>query len=161
MMKLRYRLFLLLCIAVATSMSLLAQEPPRVPTRWGLHLGLNYNMAGVGYGYWAAGDPLRPGAQFTKLVLNDGSGIGLYGGLNFQTALTNSLFFGARLSYDNRSLIARDDQTYTKPDGSFLSDEYSFKNSFISLEPNVKLYLGRRFHVTSLSFTPKPMAPVE
>jgi hypothetical protein len=80
--------------------------------------------------------------------LNDGSGIGLYGGLSFQTAVSSDLFFGARLSYDSRSLIARDDQTYAKPDGSFLSDEYSFKNSFVSLEPHVKFYLGRRFHVT-------------
>lgn len=148
MISVRYRHFLLLCVTVISSIALLAQQPPRVPTRWGVQLGLNYNMAGVGYGLWAAGDPLRPGAQFTKLVLNDGSGIGLYGGLSFQTALSNDLFFGARLSYDSRSLIARDDQTYTKPDGSFLSDEYSFKNSFISLEPHVKFYLGRRFHVT-------------
>jgi hypothetical protein len=86
MISVRYRHFLLLCVTVVTSITLLAQEPPRVPTRWGVQLGLNYNMAGVGYGFWAAGDPLRPGAQFTKLVLNDGSGIGLYGGLSFQTA---------------------------------------------------------------------------
>lgn len=119
-----------------------------MPTRWGVNLGVNYNMAGVGYGFWATGVPLRPGPQFTKLVLNDGSGIGLYGGLNFQTALSDGLFFGARLSYDSRSLVALDNQTYQKPDGSFLSDEYSFKNSFISLEPHIKLYLGRRFHIT-------------
>lgn len=146
-MKRHLRFLLLAVVLIATSMGLLAQDPPNVPSRWGLHLGLNYNLSGIGFGYWVP-DPNRPSGQFTTLVLNDGSGIGLYGGLNYQTALTDGIHFGARLSYDNRSLVATDNQSYKKPDGTFLSDEYTFHNGFLTLEPYIKLYLGKQFHLT-------------
>jgi len=146
-MKLFLRSLLIVACAAFSLTSVLAQDPPKVPTRWGLHLGLNYNLAGVGFGYWAQ-DAARPAGQYIDFVANDGSGIGLYGGLNFQTALMDGFHFGARLSYDNRSLLAKDNQSYKKPDGTFFSDEYAFHTSFVSLEPFVKLYLGKRFHLT-------------
>ncbi|MCX6140227.1 MAG: OmpA family protein [Candidatus Kapabacteria bacterium] len=138
---------LLAVVLIATSMGLLAQDPPKVPSRWGLHLGLNYNLSGIGFGYWVP-DPNRPSGQFTTLVLNDGSGIGLYGGLNYQTALSDGIHLGARLSYDNRGLVAKDNQSYKKPDGTYFSDEYTFHNGFLTLEPFIKLYLGKQFHLT-------------
>ncbi len=147
-MKRSLHFLLLLIVTFAFSMDLIAQDPPKVPNRWGAHLGLNYNLSGVGYAYWV-NDPISsPGGNFTELVLNDGSGIGLYGGLSYQMALTDGLHLGARLSYDNRSLLAKDDRSYRKPDGSFFSHEFDFSNSFVSLEPYVKLYLGRQFHLT-------------
>lgn len=146
-MKSRLRFLLLAIVVMTTTMSLLAQDPPNVPSRWGAHLGLNYNFSGVGYGYWID-DPLRPSGQFIQMNLVDGTGLGLYGGLSYQMALLDNLHFGARLSYDNRSMLVKDDNSYLKPDGTYYSDEYEFHTSFITLEPHVKLYLGKRFHLT-------------
>lgn len=140
--------FVLATIVLAISSSTVsAQDPPEVPTRWGMSLGLNYNMSGVGYGYWVL-DPLRPNGQFIERVINDGSGIGLYGGLSFQTAISKSLHFGTRLSYDNRSFSAKDDQSYRSSASTFFNDSYEFHTSFITIEPHLKLYLGNAFHLT-------------
>ncbi len=146
-MKSRVHFLLLAVVVITTTMSLFAQDPPEVRSRWGAHLGLNYNFSGVGFGYWID-DPARPNGQFTQMNLVDGSGLGLYGGLNYQLALLDHLHFGARLSYDNRSMVVQDNNSYIKADGSYYSDEYEFHTSFISLEPHVKLYLGKRFHLT-------------
>lgn len=131
-----------------------AQVMPTVSTRWGLHLGGNYNIAGVGYGNWA-NDPNRNGPQFSELVYNDGSGGGLYGGLTFQGSITDALHIGTRISYDNRSLVANDDASFPKPGtilttgtGQFYDDKYTFHMDYLSIEPYLKYYFGSKFHVT-------------
>lgn len=134
-------------IVLFTSMQLTAQDRPDVPLRYGAHLGLNYNMAGVGYSDWLQ-LPERPGGSFIPFVLNDGNGLGLYGGLNAQWMLMDILGLQTRLSYDNRSLVAKDDQTHTNSDGSAISDEFTFRTSAVNLEVLAKLYLGDNFHFT-------------
>lgn len=131
-----------------------AQVTPTVSTRWGLHLGGNYNMAGVGFGNWAK-DPNRNGPQFSELVYNDGQGAGFYGGINLQTSLSDNFHFGTRISYDNRSLTANDDKSFPKPGtilttttGQYYNDEYNFHTDYVTLEPYFKYYIGSKFHIT-------------
>lgn len=124
-----------------------AQERPNVPLRYGAHLGLNYNMAGVGYSDWLK-LPERPGGSFIPFVLNDGSGIGLYGGLSAQWSLLDYLALQTRLSYDNRSLVAVDDKTHKGIEGEAISDEFDFKTSAVNAEVLAKLYIDDAFHVT-------------
>lgn len=131
-------------LAVATVVATgVAQDRPNVPMRLGAHLGLNYNMAGAGYGEWIDASERRPGGSFLKEVLNDGSGLGLYGGLNAQWNILSFLGIQARLSYDQRSLQAFDDQSYEN-----ISDEFNFNIGALNLEAVAKLYLGQSFHFT-------------
>ncbi len=150
-MKRQLTLLLTLVALLGISVNAVAQDPPSVPFRWGAHLGLNYNMAGVGYANWmtdADGNPIRPGGSFIPEVLNDGSGLGLYLGVNAQWQLLDFLGIHARLSYDQRSLTANDDQSHQKPDGSFYNDEYNFNIGLLNLEALAKLYFGDHFHLT-------------
>jgi outer membrane protein OmpA-like peptidoglycan-associated protein/opacity protein-like surface antigen len=105
------------------------------PWRFGLNLGLNYNMAGVGYAKWDG--ERSPDGRFIPLVVNDGSGIGPYIGLNAEYVSRSWWGIGARLSYDSRNLTAYDDQSFTKPDGSFFKDEFRFSNQYLALEPRL------------------------
>ncbi len=139
--------FALLAFAIIIAATTTAQEKPNVPLRYGAHLGLNYNMAGVGYSDWLQ-LPSRPGGSFIPFVLNDGNGLGLYGGLNAEWRLIDILGLQTRLSYDNRYLQAIDDQTHKNPDGSAISDEFDFNTSLVNLEVLAKLYLGNSFHLT-------------
>lgn len=149
------RFILRLALLSLISTGAIAQISPSVPTRWGLHLGGNYNIAGIGFGNWAK-DPNRNGPQFSELVYNDGYGGGLYGGFNLQTSLTDNLHFGTRISYDNRSLTANDDKSFAKPGsiqtttpGQYYNDEYTFHTDYVTLEPYFKLYLGSKLHLTA------------
>jgi hypothetical protein len=133
----------------------IAQITPTVSTRWGLHLGGNYNIAGIGFGNWAK-DPNRNGPQFSELVYNDGYGGGIYGGINLQTSLSDNFHFGTRISYDNRSLAANDDKSFPKPGsiqtttaGQYYNDEYTFRTDYLTLEPYFKYYLGSKLHITA------------
>ena len=150
-MKQRITILAILVALVGMSSQVMAQDPPSVPFRWGAHLGLNYNMAGVGYANWMTdenGNPIRPGGSFIPEVLNDGSGLGLYIGVSAQWQLLDFLGIQGRLSYDQRSLTANDDQSHTKPDGSFYNDEFNFNIGLLNLEALAKLYLGDHFHFT-------------
>jgi outer membrane protein OmpA-like peptidoglycan-associated protein len=147
-----------LLLVAALSLALvesLAQAPPIVSTRWGLLLGGNFNMAGIGYAKWVT-DPNRPIGQFNQDYYNDGQGGGLYGGLSFQTSLTDGLHFGTRVTYDNRSLLATDEKSVIKGDGvasaeavRYYNDDYQFNMSYVSIEPHFKFYVGDNFHVTA------------
>ncbi len=140
---------LALFMAVATSFAQ-EEERPSVPWKYGGHLGLNFNMTGVGYGQWLWPEDqgMRPGGSFIPEVLNDGSGIGLYIGANAQYHFFDWLALQGRLSYDMRSVTATDDQSLTKPDGTFYADEYDFRISLINFEALMKLYVGDQFHFT-------------
>lgn len=124
-----------------------AQERGKVPFRYGAHLGLNYNMAGVGYSRWIESAE-RPAGSFIPYVRNDGSGLGLYAGLNAQWMLLDFLGLQTRLSYDNRYLQAIDDQTYKAADGSAIKDEFDFRQSLVNIDVLAKLYFGDAFHVS-------------
>ena len=150
------RLRLLLCAAaLGTALfNASAQAPPVVSTRLGLLLGGNFNMAGIGWAQWVS-DPKRPGGQFGSKIYNDGQGGGFYGGLTFQTSITDAIHFGTRITYDNRSLLATD-ESYRKSDGvaaaeaaTYYKDDYQFNMSYVSVEPHVKFYLGDYLHVTT------------
>lgn len=143
--------FLLFTLALMLSASAVWAQKPSVPMRWGGHIGLNYNMAGVGYAEWmkdASGAPIRPGGNFIPQVLNDGSGLGLYLGANAQWNIFDWFGVQARLSYDMRSLTANDDQSHLKADGTYYNDEFNFDIGLLNLEALAKLYLGRSFHFT-------------
>lgn len=138
------KLFTVFMVAVGMLTSAMAQDRPNVPMRLGAHLGLNYNMTGVGYGEWIE-DPnkRRPGGSFLEEVLNDGSGLGLYAGINAQWQVLSFLGIQGRLSYDMRSMQAIDDQSYEN-----VSDEFNFNLGLINLEALAKLYIGDAFHFT-------------
>ena len=149
------RFILRITVFITTGVVALAQAPPSVTTRWGLHLGGNYNIAGIGFGNWAQ-DPNRKGPQFSELVYNDGSGGGLYGGLSAQFSISDNFHFGTRISYDNRSLVANDNKSFPKPGtiqtsatAQYFNDEYTFHTDYLTLEPFVKFYLGSNFHITA------------
>lgn len=149
------RLFLLSAALGTALFSASAQAPPVVSTRWGLMLGGNFNMAGIGYAKWVA-DPKRPGGQFSQDLYKDGQGGGLYGGLTFQTAITSGIHFGLRAMYDSRNLLATDEKSYKKADGisaaepsKYYTDDYDFKMSYVSIEPHVKFYVGDNLHITT------------
>ncbi len=149
------RLIFRIAVLLLCSTGAVAQVSPTVSTRWGLHLGGNYNIAGVGFGNWAK-DPNRSGPQFSELVYNDGQGAGLYAGVNFQTAITDNFHFGTRISYDNRSLTANDDKSFPKPGtilttttGQYYNDEYKFHTDYLTLEPYFTYYIGSKFHITA------------
>jgi len=128
------RLCCALAVLLISSIGINAQpEDRRVPWRFGVNLGLNYNMAGVGYANWIT-DPLRPNGQFVPYVMNDGSGIGPYLGAFVEY---NPSWWGLQLraSFDGRGLTAKDDQSYKDESGTFLSDEYVLSNTYISFEP--------------------------
>lgn len=148
------RFFGLAVMIVMTLSDVLAQRQPVVSTRWGALLGGNFNMAGIGWAQWVS-DPKRPGGQFGSKVYNDGQGGGLYGGLSFQTAVTDALHFGLRAMYDNRSLLATD-ESYRKGDGvqsaeaaTYFSDDYQFNMSYAGIEPHVKFFLDDNLHLTA------------
>lgn len=128
--------------------NLAAQNRPNVPFRYGAHLGLNYNMAGVGYSNWLQASD-RPFGSFIPYVRNDGNGLGLYAGLDAQWMLLDFLGLQTRLSYDNRYLQAFDDQSYKAVDGSYLNDEYDFHTSLVNIDVLAKIYLGNAFHFTA------------
>ena len=65
------RFILRLALLSLISTGAIAQITQSVSTRWGLHLGGNYNIAGIGFGNWVK-DPNRNGPQFSELVYNDG-----------------------------------------------------------------------------------------
>lgn len=138
------RLFTTLAVLAVMVGTTIAQDNLSVPTRWGAHLGLNYNMSGAGYGEWIPGADRRPGGSFIEEVLNDGSGLGLYAGLSGQWHLLDWFAIQGRLSYDQRSLSVTDDQSYTN-----VADEFNLNIGLINLEALAKLYLGRSFHFTA------------
>ncbi|MBM4178846.1 MAG: PorT family protein [Ignavibacteria bacterium] len=148
------RFIFFICVGAIAHNTLSAQSTPSVTARWGLHLGGNYNIAGVGFGNWAK-DPNRNAAQFSELVYNDGSGAGLYGGINMQVALSNRFHLGTRISYDNRSSIANDEKSFPKPSGiltsatgQYYNDKYTFHTDYLTMEPFFKVYFGSHFHLT-------------
>ncbi|HCN06215.1 MAG TPA: hypothetical protein DIS79_11420 [Bacteroidetes bacterium] len=140
-----------LAMAGTFAASAMAQTTePYTPWRFGLHLGANYNMAGVGYANWLSPEDqaLRPFGQFIRKVSNDGSGIGLYGGLSALYMPTNRLGIGLRASYDMRGLTATDDQSYANGNNGFFSDEYTFTMDYLSIEPLLRHYLTDALHLT-------------
>ena len=148
------RPFLLAVAMGAAVIHVFAQAPPSVSTRWGLLAGGNVNMTGIGWGQWVT-DPKRPGGQFGSKVYNDGVGGGFYGGLSFQTALTDAIHFGTRVMFDDRSQLATD-ESYRKGDGvasaeaaTYFKDDYRFTMTYVSVEPNLKFYLGDNLHLTA------------
>ncbi|MCO6465856.1 MAG: OmpA family protein [Bradyrhizobiaceae bacterium] len=144
-MRLRILAVATLVLTVVGTLS--AQERGSVPFRYGAHLGLNYNMAGVGYSRWIESAE-RPFGSYIPYVRNDGNGLGLYAGLNAQWMLLDVLGLQTRLSYDNRYLQAIDDQSYTAADGSAIKDEYDFMTSLVNIDVLAKWYLGNEFHLT-------------
>jgi outer membrane protein OmpA-like peptidoglycan-associated protein/opacity protein-like surface antigen len=124
---------------------------PSVPLRLGAHLGLNYNMAGAGYAEWGMPQTSRPFGYYGNFVESntvDGSGLGIYGGLNAQWMLLQSLGLQVRLSYDQRSMLLTDDVSYTRLDGTPYSDDFDFNIGLLNAEALIKLYMGRQFHFT-------------
>lgn len=126
-----------------------AQSLPYVPWRFGANLGLNYNLAGVGYANWV-NDPARPFGQYIPKVINDGSGLGLYGGLFAEYRSRTWWGIQLRASYDMRNLTTKDDQSYLKPGGGYYSDQYKFNNSYIAVEPRLLIYpiTDNGFHIS-------------
>ena len=144
-------LVLLLGVALLATTVITAQERPKVPLRWGAHLGLNYNMSGAGYGLWIPerANPDFPGSEysFIPFVLNDGDGLGLYAGVNAQWNILDFLGIQARLSYDGRGLTVVDAET-TDENLEPRNDEITFNTALINLDALAKLYLGDQFHFT-------------
>jgi outer membrane protein OmpA-like peptidoglycan-associated protein len=138
-------------LAIITMMAVTGTAQPEVPLRWGAHLGLNYNMAGAGYAEWGVPDSTRPYGYYGNFVeenMVDGSGIGIYGGLSGQWMLLKNLGLQARLSYDGRSMLLKDDVSYSRLDGTAYSDEFDFNIALLNIEALVKLYFGKQFHMT-------------
>jgi outer membrane protein OmpA-like peptidoglycan-associated protein len=142
---------LVACTIVAImASSAVAQESKdvQVPWRWGVHLTMNANMAGVGYGLWI---PERPNGSFVPFELVDGSGLGFYGGVNGQVNIFPFLGIQGRLSYDGRQASVLDDMTYDVDSlGSRVirNDEINFNLSLLTLDLLAKLYVGSSFHFT-------------
>ncbi len=143
-----FKIAIVIACVLSSAVSIQAQSKPNVPWSYGAHLGANYNMSGVGYGRWITDGTIRDYGQFIPYVRNDGSGLGLYGGLNVQYTVNNWFGLQGRLSYDNRSFTANDNQTFKQPDGTYLNDEFAFHLGLVNLEVLGKLYLTDRFHFT-------------
>ncbi|MCU0331001.1 MAG: OmpA family protein [Candidatus Kapabacteria bacterium] len=125
----------LLCLAGMTAA--MAQEARYAPWRFGLNLGVNYNLAGVGYARWVQDRGVA--GHFIPLVGNDGSGIGPYIGLNAEYVSQSWWGITLRASYDSRNLTANDDQSWLKPTGGFYNDEFAFSNQYLSFEPRLRI----------------------
>lgn len=131
-------------LLVACALALTALAPVQgiaqeryVPWRFGINAGLNYNMAGVGYALWQT--DRSPLGHFLPFVMNDGSGIGPYLGIMAEYRSTSWWGVTLRASYDSRVLLAHDDQSFQKPDGSFYDDQFDFKNTYLSIEPRLRI----------------------
>lgn len=136
-----------LALVAGTSVGTAQPEARHVTWRYGVNLGLNYNLSGVGYANWVT-SPDRPYGQFIEKVLNDGSGLGAYLGV---MAEYNPSWWGLqlRVSYDNRGLTAKDNRSYKDAQGAYFSDDYVFHNSYISIEPLFRLnpFTNSGFHI--------------
>jgi outer membrane protein OmpA-like peptidoglycan-associated protein len=145
----RFLFLLWLSIFLLSTNHITAQQSePTVPLRWGAHIGANINLSGVGYGYWI---PERGSASFVPFNRIDGTGVGLYAGLNAQYHILPFFGLQGRISYDGRQTMALDDLTYdTDQQGNkvYRNDELNFNTSLINLELLAKLYAGRSFHFT-------------
>ncbi|MCC6845743.1 MAG: OmpA family protein [Bacteroidetes bacterium] len=103
--------------------------------RFGVNLGLQYNMAGLGYQSLSV--PARP--NFIPFVLNDGTGIGPYFGLFGE--YNSKSFWGAqlRLSYDSRSASITDDQTIPN-----VVNKFDANLSYLTIEPLFRINITKR-----------------
>jgi len=130
-------LMVVLCAAVFANGVAVGQsdEERYAPWRFGLNLGLNYNLAGVGFARWD-GERSANG-RFIPLVMNDGSGIGPYIGLSAEYVSKSWWGIGARIAYDSRNLTAYDDQSFANPQGGFFKDEFTFSNQYLAIEPRL------------------------
>lgn len=105
------------------------------PWRFGLNLGLNYNLAGVGFANWETDRSLD--GRFIPFVANDGYGFGPYFGIMAEYVSQSWWGLSLRASYDVRDLTAYDDQSFLKPGtNEFFKDEFKFSNQYLALEPS-------------------------
>lgn len=103
--------------------------------RFGVNLGLQYNMAGLGYQSLS----VPAGPNFIPFVLNDGTGIGPYFGLSGE--YNSKSFWGAqlRLSYDSRSASITDDQTFPNS-----ANKFDASLSYLTIEPLFRINITQR-----------------
>ncbi len=110
-----------------------AQDEYRQPIwKFGLNAGLNLNFAGAGYQNLAPPGNTSIG-NFIPLEVNDGSGVGLYGGLLAE--YNSDSWWGAqlRLSYDMRNAVVND--------ASFTPEkEFDANFSYFTIEPLLRIY---------------------
>ena len=143
----RVLLTALVLITLASTLAQ-AQEDPKVPWRWGAHLGANINLSGVGYGVWITE---RGTESFIPFNLVDGTGLSVYGGISGQYNVLPFLAVQGRLSYDGRQTVALDSKTYDidqQGNQVMRNDEIMFNTSLLNLEILAKLYIGRNFHIS-------------
>jgi hypothetical protein len=95
--------------------------------RIGLDLGLNYNMAGLGF------QDLSPnGGDFPTLYTNDGNGIAPYFGLRAEYISSNWWGIGLQIGYDDRSKLVTDQSFDNEP-------EFDITNSYVNVAPYLKI----------------------
>jgi outer membrane protein OmpA-like peptidoglycan-associated protein len=139
---------LVLLVFVLTSTSLFSQEksldrPEKY--RLGLDLGLNYNMAGLGYQSFD-----QIGSHFLTFTGTDGTGLGGYLGLRTEYISSGWWGVGLQIGYDNRGSLVTDESMSNKP-------EFDIYNSYLNIAPYLKfnellfdnsgLYVGPIFGV--------------
>ncbi len=122
------RLFLILAV-IATSSVLSQDKKLERPEKYriGLDLGLNYNMAGLGY------QDLSPnGGDFPTLYTNDGTGIAPYFGLRAEYISSDWWGIGLQIGYDDRSALVVDQSFDNEP-------EFDITNSYVNIAPYLKI----------------------
>lgn len=120
-------------ILVMSSASLTAQQGDRLPSRFGLLLGLNYNMVSLDTNGIGAPNGFAPDADIATSV-ESGSGIGPYVGLLYEYA-PGTFGFHIRGTYDSRSATFSD------------STDVDATLNYLTIEPALRVELGSpNFH---------------
>lgn len=146
-MRSKGTIFIAAVLLVCCFAPALAQTTRISPWGLGAHAGLNLNLAGVGYGAWIKDGTWRDYGQFIPNVANDGTGLGVYIGVNARYRVAAGLALLGRITYDNKSLTAYDDQTFRNPDNSFAKDQFDFHLSVANAELMAQLYILPKLYV--------------
>ena len=130
---------ILVAMVLAATSTVFAQSV--APWRFGAMAGASLNVSGVGYAAWGPNGGTNPGrnaGQFTTDVGIDGTAVMPY--VAFLAEYTSASWWGlhARLAYDDRSLSAVDDLSYSVG-GRYLRDVFDLSARYLTLDPRLRI----------------------
>jgi hypothetical protein len=130
---------ILVALVLAATTPMYAQSV--APWRFGAMAAASLNVSGVGYAAWGPDGGTNPGrnaGQFTTDVGIDGTAVMPY--VAFLAEYTSASWWGlhARLSYDDRSLSAVDDLSYSVG-GRYIRDVFDLSARYLTLDPRLRI----------------------
>ena len=130
---------ILVALVLAATTPMYAQSV--APWRFGAMAAASLNVSGVGYAAWGPDGGTNPGrnaGQFTTDVGIDGTAVMPY--VAFVAEYTSASWWGlhARLAYDDRSLSAVDDRSYSVG-GRYIRDVFDLSARYLTLDPRLRI----------------------